>query len=385
MEKYILLLLVLCSYSSFAQIQVDSLIAKQKIKLNGYYIKGVSNDPDVNHKDSSKVMTEAATKNMIASHLVSEGQITADGGFYSENNGLTVGGDIYLLGGASIHGEIWEVNSDGLGTLPGGVGGFTGLTNWNEEYVISNYHLGADGVNFTSNAWDGYHLYSKIDYTGLYWEDNRNSTDNTDNGSISLSSTHLNLNSNTNYTNNQTGGSYFNYSGVGGSHSNSMDVTNESWNVSPNTVGGSINNGSTESSYSIGIGGININDGIKDVFTVYGTGDAKMTSVGFWDNPNGDFLGEVSYDDGRFIFYDANDDVHINLDCTVGNSYIATIENNRSLMGNFKVLAPISMSTTEINSFPYPNDGNIVYNSTLHTICFYNGTSWQKVSSTNMN
>ncbi len=43
-----------------------------------------------------------------------------------------------------------------------------------------------------------------------------------------------------------------------------------------------------------------------------------------------------------------------------------------------------SKTTSQINSM-FPSEGRIAYNSTLHTICFYNGTNWQKVSSTNMN
>ena len=44
----------------------------------------------------------------------------------------------------------------------------------------------------------------------------------------------------------------------------------------------------------------------------------------------------------------------------------------------------LNKTTTEINSIASPIEGEQYYNTTLHTICFYNGTNWQKVTSTNM-
>jgi|11_taG_2_1085331.scaffolds.fasta_scaffold00187_24 hypothetical protein len=43
-----------------------------------------------------------------------------------------------------------------------------------------------------------------------------------------------------------------------------------------------------------------------------------------------------------------------------------------------------SYSTTEINALSSPQEGDTVYNNTLHQICFYNGTAWQKITSANM-
>ena len=42
------------------------------------------------------------------------------------------------------------------------------------------------------------------------------------------------------------------------------------------------------------------------------------------------------------------------------------------------------LTTTEINAISLPNTGLTVYNTTLNTLCFYNGSSWQKVSHTSM-
>ena len=47
------------------------------------------------------------------------------------------------------------------------------------------------------------------------------------------------------------------------------------------------------------------------------------------------------------------------------------------------VLLP-RMTTTQVNAIPSPGNGLIVYNTTLNTMCFYNGTEWRQVSNTTM-
>jgi hypothetical protein len=49
-----------------------------------------------------------------------------------------------------------------------------------------------------------------------------------------------------------------------------------------------------------------------------------------------------------------------------------------------KGFLPPRMTTAEINAISTPATGLTVFNITLNTICFYNGTSWQKVTSTAM-
>ena len=49
-----------------------------------------------------------------------------------------------------------------------------------------------------------------------------------------------------------------------------------------------------------------------------------------------------------------------------------------------KGIVPRNATTTEINAISNPDPGAMVYNITLNTICFYNGTAWQKVSHTAM-
>ena len=50
---------------------------------------------------------------------------------------------------------------------------------------------------------------------------------------------------------------------------------------------------------------------------------------------------------------------------------------------NNGVLLP-RMSTAQVNAIPSPLNGLTVYNTTLNTLCFFNGSSWQKVSHANM-
>ncbi len=42
------------------------------------------------------------------------------------------------------------------------------------------------------------------------------------------------------------------------------------------------------------------------------------------------------------------------------------------------------LTTAEITALGTPSAGTTVYNTTLLTICFYNGTTWQKVTNTAM-
>jgi hypothetical protein len=49
-----------------------------------------------------------------------------------------------------------------------------------------------------------------------------------------------------------------------------------------------------------------------------------------------------------------------------------------------KGLLPPRMTTSQINAISSPANGLMVYNTTENTICFFNGTNWQKVTSSNL-
>ena len=47
------------------------------------------------------------------------------------------------------------------------------------------------------------------------------------------------------------------------------------------------------------------------------------------------------------------------------------------------VLLP-RMTTTQVNAISSPSTGLTVYNTTLNTLCFYNGSAWQKLNHATM-
>ena len=67
--KYMLAMLLLLSIGASAQIQLDSIIVKQRFKLNGYRVIGISNDTASSSQDSSKLITEKAAKNLASTKV----------------------------------------------------------------------------------------------------------------------------------------------------------------------------------------------------------------------------------------------------------------------------------------------------------------------------
>ena len=63
------------------------------------------------------------------------------------------------------------------------------------------------------------------------------------------------------------------------------------------------------------------------------------------------------------------------------NSVVSYITGNGD--SKYKSIILQSLTTVEINALT-PVIGKVVYNSTLNTICFYNGTQWRKVSDSTM-
>jgi hypothetical protein len=62
----------------------------------------------------------------------------------------------------------------------------------------------------------------------------------------------------------------------------------------------------------------------------------------------------------------------------VPTPYIAPV-----LPQNATELGFTELTTTEINALT-PTEGLVVYNTTLHVLCFYDGTDWKKVTHSNM-
>jgi len=62
---------------------------------------------------------------------------------------------------------------------------------------------------------------------------------------------------------------------------------------------------------------------------------------------------------------------------------VATVQ-GAVLFQNVKGIVPRNATTAEISAITGANTGAMVYNTTLNTICFYNGSSWRQVSHTAM-
>jgi len=109
MKKYILLVaFAINALAITAQIQVDSLIAKQSFKLNGRKVTGISNDISFSNADTSKLLTEWAAKNLGFVKIVSQNPTaTLSGGFAQER--LATGDNLtYTLN--------WGAGRQGAGT-----------------------------------------------------------------------------------------------------------------------------------------------------------------------------------------------------------------------------------------------------------------------------
>ena len=82
------MMLLLFSIGASAQQQVDSITVKQTLKLNGYRAKGVSNDTTTTNQDSTKLMTEAATKRLILGRSASRDVQIAQKINYTDSAGM---------------------------------------------------------------------------------------------------------------------------------------------------------------------------------------------------------------------------------------------------------------------------------------------------------
>lgn len=104
-------------------------------------------------------------------------------------------------------------------------------------------------------------------------------------------------------------------------------------------------------------------DGLMSIYGING-----LVNIGDWNgNMNSTFIAVNDID--RKIVFNTND---VNIKIGTGAMSIGN--------GSLRLA---QRSTTEISSMT-PTEGDTYYNSTLKTIVFYNGTSWQKVTTTPM-
>lgn len=134
--------------------------------------------------------------------------------------------------------------------------------------------------------------------------------------------------------------------------------------------------------HSDGCGGLYVNSigtpFSNSILEYDGTGwvGSNQSSGMFWANANtsiGDAQGngnqttiEVNDDDRRVYIEKSPRNKTITFDALTGG------------------ITQLGLTTIEINAIVSPLEGMYVYNSTLHTLCFFNGSSWQRLSSTGM-
>ncbi len=139
------------------------------------------------------------------------------------------------------------------------------------------------------------------------------------------------------------------------------------WSQARQLVLSGTNNGLTIKSSTAGNGRI--------VFT-----NTKSTTAGLSDG------GMISYShQNNAMIFNANGSEAMRIDSSgnvgIGTTSPAALLDISSTTDG--VLLP-RMTTTQVNAISSPENGLTVYNTTLNTLCFYNGTSWQKVTSANM-
>lgn len=142
-------------------------------------------------------------------------------------------------------------------------------------------------------------------------------------------------------------------------------------------------------------GNMSFTGGFNLSITGYGIrADGDRVYIGDYENNNAGstfFVDDVNrlFKFGNFYstYYGNPADMEVlaQISALDGSGFLANDNISWDTVGNLvsNSIKLTNLTTTQINAL-YPPEGLIVYNSTLHTICFYNGTSWRKISDSAM-
>lgn len=283
MKRILLFLLVLASFGAKAQIQVDSLIAKQSLKLAGKRVTGISNDVVVRANDSSTLITKAAARLLGGFDPTSNQTITGNWEF--DNTEVDIAGDLYF-GYNNRAGLMASGYNTTLGAWNGGNGvqlkidDNAGTFNfwaydWNEDYPTAQFN----GNGSSSFGWGNL----TIDNSGVVTSKTQLGVNNpaaNDGFGAYINITTDQIQSAGTNSNEDTYGFGITYGGIGGYFP--IDIgTPAQWGVDYNKVYGI--NYIDGSSYHFGNDGAHINtsDGIQ-IFSIDQYGN--ITGKNYSDN-----------------------------------------------------------------------------------------------------
>jgi hypothetical protein len=154
---------------------------------------------------------------------------------------------------------------------------------------------------------------------------------------------------------------------------------------------------STTGIFNVGIGSVTL------FSNTTGSGNTVIGHNSLALNTIGDFNIAIGYQAGPAIIGATNSSNSIYIGKSAGqnsNGFVNEIVigstmsygNNTVLLGNDSTTKTYlkgsvqlpTMTTTEINLVSGPTDGQVIYNTTLNQICFYNGSSWRAVTDSAM-
>lgn len=133
--------------------------------------------------------------------------------------------------------------------------------------------------------------------------------------------------------------------------------------------------------------GTTLNGGVNNLLLGYNTGN-QITTGNHNTLIGSNITGLTSGLSNAVIIADGEGNKRIYVDSS-GNTGLGNVSPNSNAIldltnSNNRGLILPKLTTTQINAILTPISGLTVYNTTLNLICFYNGSSWQRITSATM-